>query len=124
MMESTRTPAGGQRSSSGDRPAADLLATIVAATRRIVEVRQEREPLAVLSIPARHLAWHPDGKLLTVTSGDGPPVVSLWGTDGKLVRTDPRRVVLTNHLSILVAYGTSASIRKPVPKHYPFPKGY
>ena len=49
MMESTRTPAGGRRSSSADRPAADLLATIVAATRRIVEVRQEREPLAALS---------------------------------------------------------------------------
>lgn len=29
-------------------PAADLLATIVAATRRIVEVREAREPLAVL----------------------------------------------------------------------------
>jgi indole-3-glycerol phosphate synthase len=29
-------------------PAADLLATIVAATRRIVEIRQEREPLAQL----------------------------------------------------------------------------
>ena len=28
---------------------ADLLATILAATRRIVDVRQEREPIAALS---------------------------------------------------------------------------
>ena len=68
MMESTRTPAGGQRSLSGDRPAADLLATIVAATRRIVEVRQEREPLAVLSrraaaLPPRLVRF--DGALRT-----------------------------------------------------------
>jgi len=35
-------------SARGGAPAADLLATIVAATRRIVEVRQAREPVAVL----------------------------------------------------------------------------
>ena len=34
---------------TGSAPAADLLATIVAATRRIVEVRQEREPIARLA---------------------------------------------------------------------------
>jgi indole-3-glycerol phosphate synthase len=34
------------------RATADLLATIVAATRRIVEVRQEREPLAALAARA------------------------------------------------------------------------
>jgi indole-3-glycerol phosphate synthase len=48
MMEAPSGPS--QR--SGDeaaRPSADLLATIVAATRRIVEVRQEREPLADLA---------------------------------------------------------------------------
>jgi indole-3-glycerol phosphate synthase len=33
-------------------PAADLLATIVAATRRIVEVRQESEPMAALELRA------------------------------------------------------------------------
>jgi indole-3-glycerol phosphate synthase len=38
---------GSRQSSDGGQPA-DLLATIVAATRRIVEVRQEREPVADL----------------------------------------------------------------------------
>ena len=37
----------------GAGPTADLLATIVAATRRIVEVRQEREPLAGAGPSAR-----------------------------------------------------------------------
>jgi indole-3-glycerol phosphate synthase len=35
-------------------PTADLLGTIVAATRRITEVRQEREPLAALVTRAGH----------------------------------------------------------------------
>ena len=39
--------------------APDLLGTIVAATRRIIEVRQEREPLAALE--KRALATTPDG---------------------------------------------------------------
>jgi len=34
---------------TGIAPAADLLATIVAATRRSVEVRQERQPIATLA---------------------------------------------------------------------------
>jgi indole-3-glycerol phosphate synthase len=39
-----------RRSSAGSRePTADLLATIVAATRRIIEVRQQREPPAALA---------------------------------------------------------------------------
>jgi indole-3-glycerol phosphate synthase len=38
----------GRRSSENGGTSADLLATIVAATRRIVEVRREREPLAEL----------------------------------------------------------------------------
>jgi indole-3-glycerol phosphate synthase len=48
----------GQQSSDVSRQSADLLETIVAATRRIVEVRQGREPLAALAqraaaMPAR-----------------------------------------------------------------------
>src|SRR6187455_2575852 len=39
--------------------AADLLATIVAATRRIVEVRAEREPLARLAQRAERVAPRP-----------------------------------------------------------------
>jgi indole-3-glycerol phosphate synthase len=39
----------GEQSSLGGRQSADLLETIVAATRRIVEVRQGREPLAALA---------------------------------------------------------------------------
>ena len=45
-----RRGAPGRSAASGDRrPAADLLATIVAATRRSVAVRQEREPMASLA---------------------------------------------------------------------------
>jgi indole-3-glycerol phosphate synthase len=44
----TRSAVGNQQS-SGIRPSADLLETIVAATRRIVEVRQASEPLAALA---------------------------------------------------------------------------
>jgi len=54
---------------------------------------------------------------------DGKKRVWVW-TDGRRVRTDPRRIVLTDHLSIIVAYGTLQSIPTPIPKHFPFPKGY
>ncbi len=49
-MAATGSPASAEHSAH-DRlgPDADLLATILAATHRIVEVRQEREPLADLS---------------------------------------------------------------------------
>jgi indole-3-glycerol phosphate synthase len=46
-VASHQSSAGGGRPSGA--PTADLLATIVAATRRIVEVRQEREPIAALA---------------------------------------------------------------------------
>jgi indole-3-glycerol phosphate synthase len=59
-MSRSAEPLLNGRSSSGTaaNPTSDLLATIVAATRRSVEVRQEREPLAVLArrasaLPAR-----------------------------------------------------------------------
>jgi indole-3-glycerol phosphate synthase len=45
MMESAASAPGRRSADDRARPTADLLATIVAATRRIVEVRQEREPL-------------------------------------------------------------------------------
>src|SRR5579859_2944307 len=54
---------------------------------------------------------------------DGNKKVRVW-TDGKPVKGDPRKVVLTEHLSIVVAYGTLKSVHMPIPKHFPFPPGY
>ena len=54
---------------------------------------------------------------------NGSKRVWVW-KDGALVRTDPRRIVLADHESLVVAFGTYKSIPKPVPKHFPFPKGY
>src|SRR5581483_4135184 len=48
-------------SSTTDTPIADVLATIVAATRRTVEVRREQRPLADLESAAQ--AWQPRGTL-------------------------------------------------------------
>ena len=53
----------------------------------------------------------------------GKKHVMVW-TNGKRVKTDPRKIVLTEHLSIVVAYGTLKSVRMPIPKHFPFPQGY
>src|SRR5579859_5669778 len=53
---------------------------------------------------------------------DGNKKVRVW-TNGEPVKGDPRKVVLTEHLSIVVAYGTPKSI-PPIPKHFPFPQGY
>jgi hypothetical protein len=53
----------------------------------------------------------------------GDKHVMVW-TNGKRVTGDPRKVVLTPHLSIVVAYGTKKSVPKPIPKHFPFPQGY
>jgi hypothetical protein len=49
--------------------------------------------------------------------------VMVW-TNGRRVLGDPRNVVLKSHLSIVVAYGTEKSVPKPIPAHFPFPKGY
>jgi hypothetical protein len=54
---------------------------------------------------------------------DGNKKVRVW-TDGKPVKGDPRKIVLTEHLSIVVAYGTLKSVPMPIPKHFPFPQGY
>jgi hypothetical protein len=53
----------------------------------------------------------------------GDKKVMVW-TNGKRVHADPRKVALTEHLSVVVAYGTPASVPKPIPKHFPFPSGY
>ena len=49
--------------------------------------------------------------------------VFVWA-NGKRVKGDPRKVVLSDHLSLVVAYGTLESVPTPIPKHFPFPKGY
>jgi hypothetical protein len=56
---------------------------------------------------------------------NGKKQVIVW-THGKRVSTDPRKIVLEPHLSIVVAYGTLASLKPlgPIPATYPFPKGY
>ena len=36
---------------------------------------------------------------------------------------DPRAIALRRHSEIVVAYGTYASIPKPIPPAYPFPPG-
>jgi hypothetical protein len=53
----------------------------------------------------------------------GKKRVWVW-TNGKEVLGDPRKVVFTERLSIVVAYGTLASVPKPIPTHFPFPQGY
>lgn len=54
---------------------------------------------------------------------NGDKKVRVW-TNGKPVKGDPRKVVLTEHLSIVVAYGTLKSVPMPIPTHFPFPQGY
>jgi hypothetical protein len=55
----------------------------------------------------------------------GQKQVMVW-VHGKRVTTDPRKIVLKAHESIVVAYGTLASLKPlgPIPATYPFPKGY
>ena len=43
--------------------------------------------------------------------------------NGKLVLGNPRAVALRAHQEIVVAYGTYASIPKPIPGGFPFPNG-
>ena len=55
---------------------ADLLATIVAATRRIVDVRQEREPIAALARRAERAHTAPGRLLLALTRADRVNVIA------------------------------------------------
>ena len=43
--------------------------------------------------------------------------------NGKLALGNPRAIALRQHQEIVVAYGTYASIPKPIPLFYPFPNG-
>jgi len=43
--------------------------------------------------------------------------------DGKLFLGNPRSIVLKRHDEIVVAYGTYASIPKPIPRSFAFPNG-
>jgi indole-3-glycerol phosphate synthase len=55
---------------------ADLLATIVAATRRIVEVRQDREPLAALARRAERVQTGPERLLSALARTDRMNVIA------------------------------------------------
>ncbi|MER3409313.1 MAG: hypothetical protein C4306_04220 [Thermoleophilia bacterium] len=43
--------------------------------------------------------------------------------NGRRVLGDPRQIPLRQHDEIVVAYGTLASIPKPIPRAFPFPPG-
>jgi hypothetical protein len=43
--------------------------------------------------------------------------------NGKLALGNPRAIALRQHQEIVVAYGTYASVPKPIPPSYPFPPG-
>jgi len=67
---------------------ADLLATIVAATRRIVDVRQEREPIAALARRAERAHTEPGRLLSALTRADRVNVIA------ECKRRSPSRGVL------------------------------
>ena len=73
--------------------AADLLATIVAATRRIVEVRQGREPLSVLAARAEGREA-PTGRFRAALVGDGLQPVPGPRIIAECKRRSPSRGVL------------------------------
>lgn len=58
-MSSQQSAVGGLQSAVGGQQSADLLATIVAATRRIVEVREAAEPRADLERRASYRSMRP-----------------------------------------------------------------
>ena len=69
-------------------PTADLLATIVAATRRIVEVREAREPLSAVARRAEHVDREPRRLLRVLSREDGVNVIA------ECKRRSPSRGVL------------------------------
>ena len=52
----------------------------------------------------------------------GPSRVSVL-VDGRRVAGDPRQVVLAEHDEIVVSYGTSAQLPRPLPSSFDFPAG-
>jgi indole-3-glycerol phosphate synthase len=72
---------------------ADLLATIVAATRRIVEVREQREPLSVLAARAERRAAS-TGRFRAALVGDGLQPVPSPRIIAECKRRSPSRGVL------------------------------
>jgi indole-3-glycerol phosphate synthase len=72
---------------------ADLLATIVAATRRIVEVREQREPLSVLAARAERRAASA-GRFRAALVGDGLQPVPSPRIIAECKRRSPSRGVL------------------------------
>ena len=74
----------------------DLLATIVAATRRIVEVREQREPLSALAARAERREA-PTGRFRAALAGDSPqagPGQALPRIIAECKRRSPSRGVL------------------------------
>jgi len=69
-------------------PAADVLATIVGAARRIVEVRQKRRPLRELEVAAQDRHPRGDAFRSALTTGPGPRIIA------ECKRRSPSRGVL------------------------------
>lgn len=53
----------------------------------------------------------------------GSKRIWVW-VNAKRFRGDPRKIALLSHREIVVAYGTFASVPKPLPQTFPFPPGY
>jgi len=79
---------GGHQPSTDRRPTADLLATIVAGTRRIVEVRQAREPLEAIAQRAASVVFDAGRFEAAVSSVDRINVIA------ECKRRSPSRGVL------------------------------
>ena len=100
--------AAGDGRQSPDGPSADLLATIVAATRRIVAVREEREPIAAL---ARRLEVLDSVDSRRARSGGGPFAAAIGRADRVNViaeckrRSPSRGVIRATYDPVAIARG-------------------
>src|SRR5262245_41782210 len=86
-------------------PTADLLATIVAATQKIVEVRQQREPLASLARRAERVGG-PRRSFMGASTGAGINVIA------ECKRRSPSRGVLRadyNPVAIAKSYARAGA---------------
>ena len=79
---------------------ADLLATIVAATRRIVEVREQREPLPVLAARADMHAPSPGQFRASLAPASGPRIIA------ECKRRSPLRGVLRSAYDLVSIAGS------------------